>query len=70
MSVIHQPKKIHSKSELFLAYSKIKMREKRTLINEIIAEVRGVSIKVAGYQNNLRPKEVRLFKERIDENYF
>ncbi|WP_435415052.1 hypothetical protein [Polaribacter aestuariivivens] len=62
--------KIHSKGELFLKYNRLKVRVKRDAINRIICEVRKVKIEVAKKQKTLLPKEVRLFQEEFDLDYY
>lgn len=62
--------KIHCKAELFEKYNRLKMSIKREAINRIICRVRKVNINVAKNQKTLLPKEVRLFQEEFDEEYF
>lgn len=62
--------KIHSKGELELKYNRLKTTVRRSAINRIICEVRKVPINVARNQKTLLPKEVRLFQEEFDLDYY
>jgi hypothetical protein len=58
---------IASKKELFKRYSKVPFRIKRSIMNQIIAQSRNISLELAKPKQKITPKEFYLFVEEFGE---